>query len=569
MTGSNIIATTTVSFGDLLGNGRIFRVPSFQRDYAWREEEWDDLWRDILESAATGQPHYMSYVLLQSADTQNFVIIDGQQRFATLSLLALAVLKHLQELVEKGVEAIENRQRIAILRTSFLGYQDPASLIPTSKLFLNRNIDDFYQSFLLRLRSPVSPEALKPAEKSLWKAFLFFYEAISDHFGAAISGQALAGLLNVTVARRLIFTVIQVDDDLNAYQVFETLNARGVRLSTSDLLKNYLFSIVARISPAELSEAERQWQTINDELGREDFTPFLRHYWNSRYPLERKSNLFKAIRKAVRDSDEVFELLERLERIAPVYLALSHPDDPSWRGDRDRRKRIVEFDLFYTPQCYSLLLSGYERLEPAEFTRLLQVCAVISFRYNVICKLNANTLEEVCNRAALKVRNGDATTARQIFQALKPIYVADEKFKDDFSWAAVNTRSSRGKRLARYILFSIENQLSNKDYNFEDTSATIEHILPENLTAEWVTRFSASEHEANVYRLGNLSLLETTKNKECGAAPYEEKLPVYQNSVYRLTAQEINYIEWTPGTLHKRQEKMARWATAIWRVDYQ
>ncbi len=568
MTGSNIIATTTVSFGDLLSNGRIFRVPSFQRDYAWREEEWDDLWRDILESAATAQPHYMSYVLLQNVDPQNFVIIDGQQRFATLSILALAVLKHLQELVEKGIEAVENRQRIAILRTSFLGYQDPASLIPTSKLFLNRNIDDFYQSFLLRLRSPVSPETLKPAEKSLWKAFLFFYEAINGHFGNAISGQALAGLLNETVARRLIFTVIQVDDDLNAYQVFETLNARGVKLSTSDLLKNYLFSIVARISPAELSEAERQWQAINDELGREDFTPFLRHYWNSRYPLERKSNLFKAIRKAVRDSDEVFDLLERVERIAPVYLALSHPDDPSWRGDRDRRQRIVELDLFYSSQCYSLLLSGYERLEPAEFTRLLQVCAVISFRYNVIGKLNANTMEEVCNRAALKVRNGDATTARQIFQVLRPVYVADEKFKDDFSSAVVNTRSSRGKRLARYILFSIENQLSNKDYNFEDTSATIEHILPENPGLEWASLFRRQNLEDEVYRLGNLTLLEASKNRECGNAPFEDKLKVYRTSAYRLTAEETDYSEWTPATLRIRQEKMAKWANAVWRVDF-
>ncbi|MGH9842890.1 MAG: DUF262 domain-containing protein [Blastocatellia bacterium] len=568
MTGSNIIATSTMSFSELLANGRIFHVPSFQRDYAWREEEWDDLWRDILEAAATGQPHYMGYVLLQSADMKDVVIIDGQQRFATLSILALAVLKHLQELIDKGEEPEKNTERLEILRTSFVGYKQPASLIPTSKLFLNRNLDDFYQSFLLRLRSPGSLEDLKPPERPLWNAFIYFHEAIKNHFGGAISGQALAQFLDETVARRLAFTMIQVKDDFGAYEVFETLNARGVRLSTTDLLKNYLFSVVARISPAELDEAERQWKRINDKLGMEEFTVYLRCYWHSRHPMERKSNLFKLIRRSVQDSDQVFDLLASLEGGAPIYTALGNPRDSRWLSDRDRRRSITELDLFHAPQCYSLLMNAYLRLDPNEFTRLLRICSIVAFRYRVIGNLNANTLEEVCNRAALKIHAGEATTAREIFQELKPVYVADEKFRDDFSWAVVNTRSSRGKRLARYILFSIENQLSNKDYDFEDATATIEHILPENPGSEWMPHFRRQNMEEEVYRLGNLTLLEESKNRECGNAPYEEKLKIYKTSAYRLTAQEANYIEWSSSTLQSRQEKMARWASAVWRVDF-
>jgi len=561
----NLLTTGTASFGDLLANGRIYRVPQFQRDYSWRDDEWEDLWFDIL-GLDDEQSHYLGYVVLQSDDKQQFTIIDGQQRFATLSILALAVLKHLQELIEKGIEPNENNARVELLRSQFLGYQDPASLIPTSKLFLNKNNDDFYQSYLLRLREPAHMHVLKPSEQLLWQAFVYFYDAVKAHFGERISGQALAGLLNDTVARRLVFTTIRVSDDLSAYKVFETLNARGVRLSTTDLLKNYLFSRVAQTSAAELREAERQWQRINNILGPEDFSAFLRHYWNSCRPPERKSNLFKAIKRSVQNSEAVFDLLAALEKFAPVYLAFSRPADPIW--DREQRKSITELDLFDASQCYSLLLSGYDKLDRSEFTRLLKICAVITFRHHVIGEMNPNTMEAVCNRAALKIRSGEATACRQIFQELTPIYVADESFKNDFSTKAINTSSGRGKKLARYILFSIENQLSNKDYDYEDGTATIEHILPENPGEQWEQFFSPEEEDSSVYRLGNLTLLEVSKNKECGNASYEDKLKIYQTSAYRLTAQETNFSEWTPETLRKRQERMARWATSVWRANY-
>jgi hypothetical protein len=563
---TNLLTPGTANFGDLLANGRIYRVPRFQRDYSWKEEEWEDLWLDIV-GLGEGQFHYLGYVVLQSDGEQNFMVIDGQQRFATLSILALAVLKHLRELIEKGVEPKENGARLELLRNQFLGYQDPASLIPTSKLFLNKNNDDFYQSYLLRLREPARLYALKPSERLLWQAFVYFYEAVKSHFRGRISGQALAALLNDTVARRLIFTTIRVSDDLSAYKIFETLNARGVRLSTTDLLKNYLFSVVARTSAAELNEAERQWQRINNTLGPEDFATFLRHYWNSRHPLERRSNLFKAIKKSVQSSQDVFDLLEALERFAPVYLAFSRPADPVW--GREQRESITELELFNVSQCYSLLLSGYDKLDPAEFTRLLKICSAISFRYHVIGGLNPNTMEDVCNRAALKVFRGEATTGRQIFQELRPIYVEDENFRSSFSTKTIITGSGQNNRLVRYILFSLENQLSNKDYDFEDSTATIEHIVPENPGEQWERFFSPEEQESAVYRLGNLTLLEVSKNRECGNASYEDKLKVYQTSAYRLTAQETNFSEWTPKTLQKRQERMAKWATAIWRVDYQ
>ena len=97
MAKSNLLKTQDVTFLDLIGNGKKYRVPSFQRDYAWEEEQWEDLWNDIIELRdAPGSFHYMGALVVEASSDRQFQIIDGQQRVATLSVLALAVIHRLK-----------------------------------------------------------------------------------------------------------------------------------------------------------------------------------------------------------------------------------------------------------------------------------------------------------------------------------------------------------------------------------------------------------------------------------------------------------------------------------------
>lgn len=84
--------TQNDTYRKLMGNGLIYRVPRFQRDYSWGEEEWDDLWQDILGTVKEGgeTAHYMGYLVLQSHDNKIFEIIDGRQRLTTLSIIGVA-----------------------------------------------------------------------------------------------------------------------------------------------------------------------------------------------------------------------------------------------------------------------------------------------------------------------------------------------------------------------------------------------------------------------------------------------------------------------------------------------
>ncbi len=107
--------TTNSTFRQLLGNGLSYRVPPFQRDYSWTADEWDDLWQDIAGLfEADGEPaHYMGYLVLQSSDSKRFDIIDGQQRLKTISVMILAGLGHMQDLVSAKLDTDNDTKRFS------------------------------------------------------------------------------------------------------------------------------------------------------------------------------------------------------------------------------------------------------------------------------------------------------------------------------------------------------------------------------------------------------------------------------------------------------------------------
>ncbi|MDO8748914.1 MAG: DUF262 domain-containing HNH endonuclease family protein [Candidatus Omnitrophota bacterium] len=560
----NLLDTKTASWGELIKNGRTFMVPRFQRDYSWEEEQWDDLWYDLV-NLEEEDFHYMGYLVLQNSPTNEYLVIDGQQRLTTLSIIALAVIQHIAELIEKGKDHKNNEERKKLLMDSFLGYKDPASLVAKSKLTLNRNNNDFYQSYLLRFRKPTSKSKLKPSEKLLINAVEYFYEKIKFKFGQDISGEKLADFLDKKTADKFIFTFITVDNDLNAYKVFETLNSRGVRLSPTDLLKNYLFMVAAQKGETDIDQAERQWQSINNILGGIELTTYLRHFWNSRNMIARKQNLFKVVKNSITDADQAFALLDELENNAQLYAAFSQPEDELWK-QAEQSEYIRQLKLFGVTQCYPLLLAAYKKFDPNEYARLLRCCCVIAFRYNVIGGLNPNKLEDEYSKTAQDVYAGTLKNAREIFHNLKSVYVIDEEFESSFAAKSITTKG-KGAKLVRYILFSLENQISNKKYDFSDSSVTIEHILPENPSQSWESNFTIEEQIQFVFRLGNYALLEESKNKMCQNDFYPTKKEIYKTSSYKITAQDSVCDEWNPERISERQKKLAKYAKTVWKFE--
>jgi hypothetical protein len=358
-----------------------------------------------------------------------------------------------------------------------------------------------------------------------------------------------------------MFIQIIVENELRAYAVFETLNSRGVGLTVTDLLKNYLFSLVNEI---DLFHIRSQWNRIVDTVGLDNFPVFLRHYWISRNKLVRQEYLYKNIRAKIQNAEHLFFLLEELEKNAELYVALNNSADELWRGNKEIKKRIKELEIFQVKQCLPILLIAYDKM-PNHFDKVLKITTVISFRSTVIGGYHSGRLEEVYNRASMKIANGEITTPQQLAEEVKELYLSDTDFKNDFSTISLNTR--RNKKLIRYILFELENQMSNNSYDFEEHNATIEHILPENPSEEWERCFPKGAIENYIFRIGNYTLLEADKNREVGNKAYTDKVAVFGNSGFKMT-QKINYPEWTANNLDSRQLELAKIAISIWRLPY-
>ncbi|NGZ08747.1 MAG: DUF262 domain-containing protein [Nitrospira sp. LK70] len=568
MARTNLLNTRTTNLLELIGNGRIYRVPPYQRDYSWEEEQWEDLWNDIID--LRGRPddrHYMGALVVEGKSDREFLIIDGQQRLATLSLLSLAVIAKLRKMAESGKDPNANLERVAGLRSRFIGEKDPASLVESSKLFLNETDNAFYQDYLVQLRPPLNPRGLPKSNRLLWECFEYYQKQLNAVPEFGTDGVVLAELLSETIARQLMFILITVEDQINAYTVFETLNARGLELTTTDLLKNYLFSRVQ--VAADLQILQRRWRALVATVRQERFPEFLRYHLLCEQPKIRSERLFKLVRERARSPQDVFALLNALEARAELFAALSDPNHGYWAELTDARPFIRELNLFRVRQMTPLIFAAWEKLSKADFVRLLRLISVISFRYSVVSSLNTNALEPIYHGAAKAVLDEVAVTPGQIFERLKPIYVEDGKFEQDFAWLTLETAGQR-KKLAKYMLALFEQDASGRACDPDTDPATIEHILPENPLDDWNEHFPRAHWDSAVYRLGNLSLLEPALNRQVGNLSYASKLTAYGQSAYTLSRQvtEMATEQWTLELLNERQRRLAKRAVHLWRSDF-
>lgn len=568
MAKSNLLNTRTTNFLELFGNGRIYRVPAYQRDYSWEEEQWEDLWNDIFElRGQVDDRHYMGALVVEGKSDREFLIIDGQQRLATLSLLALAAIAKLRAMADSGTDSAGNRERSSALRSRFIGEKDPASLIESSKLFLNETDDAFYQDYLVQLRRPLNPRGLPKSNRLLWECFSYYQAQLDQVTDFAADGIAVAELLSETVGRQLMFILITVEDDINAYTVFETLNARGLELTTTDLLKNYLFSRVQ--VAADLQALQRRWRSLIATVRQERFPEFLRYHLLCEQPKIRSERLFKLVRERAKTPQEVFVLLDALEGRAELFAALSDPNHGYWVESADAKPFIRELNLFRVRQVTPLLFAAWEQFSKEDFTRLLKLVSIISFRYSVVSSLNTNSLEPVYHQSAKAVLDGAASNPAAVFERLKPIYVDDGKFEQDFALLVLDTAGQR-RKLAKYMLARLEQDVSGRACDPDTDPATIEHILPENPLDDWAEHFPREHWDESVYRLGNLTLLEPAANRRVGNLSYAAKLGAYSHSSYVLSRRvsEIAPEHWTLDLLDSRQRELASRAVHLWRSDF-
>lgn len=547
--------TSNDTFGRLMGNGLHYEVPKYQRDYSWDEEQWSDLWYDLMQMISEKDSHYMGYLVLQTSDDKNFKIIDGQQRITTICILILAVINYLKSIQCSDDEKKINEQRANTLLTTYIGNIDMITLTSVNKLVLNRNNDHFYKTYLSALQE-APKRGLNASERLMKKSFDTFSVYLKSTYKKA---EELISFVE-NMVNNLFFTVITVTDELNAFKVFETLNARGVQLSSSDLLKNYLFSVANEQHQTKLDELEDLWTEVSDILKETQVSDFLRIYWNSTHKTIRKNQLYKTIRDEIKTPEQSFALLRDMRKKADIYMALNSSEDEMWRNNKNIRENLELLKLFHVTQPYSLLISAYSNLSIDEFDSLLSKIVILSFRYNIICGKNPNEQEVLYNTLAMNIESEKKYDVNDLLKS--GIYVKDDEFEQAFAYKEF-IYNSRNNKIAKYILYKLEKFENGLSIDREET--TLEHILPDNPDEDW--NWEDSKIQQYRYRLGNMTLLEKGKNNDLGNASFPIKKEIYKQSAIPSTKNIGNTVdEWTENIIDNRQNKMSKKAKGIWQI---
>lgn len=552
---------TNQTFQALVSNGIKYTVPRFQRNYAWELEQWEDLWTDI-ENLDTEHFHYMGYIVLQRKGHHDFEVIDGQQRLVTLSLVILAAMKQIKDLIAQGCDTTQNKERLQVLSNQFIGSKNPVSLRVDNKLSLNRNNALHFKNICSNLEATM-PRKLALTNKLLRQAFKFFTDKKMGNTGEEIA------IFIEKIASGMVFTKIVVQDDLNAYKIFETLNARGVQLSTPDLLKNYIFSVITKnddIPDEDLDDLDLRWSEIVSQLGESNFTDFIRYHHNFRAKSVTKKTLFKSVRQLVDKPENAHIYLQSLTEYAPIYASLLNPYDEWWTNqeDIDYRKvtRYLEaFSLFNIKQPFTILMIAFTKFRVDEFIKLTKYLYILSIRYNVICHHSPKEQERLYNQIAIKVFNEEYTRASHVKngEEFKKLYPHDKTFINVFEFHKMPSRQSSKK--IRFLLSEIESYLGKHTVDY--TKTCLEHICPYHPDQAWHDYFGESVNDIQD-RLGNVILLDKDELKRTN---FEQKKQIYLNSPYQLAKKVAQYGEWNIQMLNHYQNWLAEQAANTWSID--
>ncbi|EAL3512880.1 DUF262 domain-containing protein, partial [Campylobacter coli] len=539
---------------DLFSKDRTYSVPKYQRNYSWDEDQWEDLWSDIEDLEKSNYPHFMGSIVLQETkDVKNIDIIDGQQRLSTLSIFIAAVIVYIDDLVKKDKDKINNEKRKEIFNKKYLGYESSTTLKIVPKLTLNKTNNNFFTTYIINQNIPDKP-TLADADKSnllLHKAFDFFQKKIKEKFQEE-DGKKIAEYVEM-IGEQLKFIVIIVQNELDAYVLFQTLNARGAELTAADLLKNYFLSLLKNDSEA-LEQANSIWEDINNKISTEKIPDFLRSVVNFQTDLVTKNRLFKEVRKNIKTSEEAFSFISKLHNLSSLYLALQNSNHNSWNefSQKDAKYYINILELLRFKSSLPLLLIAKEKIiNDQEFTKILKACAVLSIRYS-ISKTRTNKLESNYNKIACNIFYDKYKNANEIIKALKLIDIDDNDFKKSFSIYSKKATSGNDEKIVKFLLFNIERHLSGGIC--DEQIATIEHILPSSLNDE------------KVHKLGNYILLEAKYNQQLKNKNFKEKIDIYSKSNFKL-AQYVaeNFKTWDTKSIDQYQNFLAKQALALWK----
>lgn len=529
-------------------------VPLFQRPYTWGEKQWRTFWEDVIffypsNDVRDQATHFMGAVVTMPARSvpvgvSKYLVIDGQQRLTTVSLLMCA----LRDSFSPELQGLRNRIQQHYLTN--VGYVDTDffKLLPTQA---DR------EAYAVLIHEPVN----SVPESQFRKSYEFFKRRLRD---TASDGEKIdpERILEI-IEKRLMVVMINLSEADDPYLIFESLNFKGSPLEQADLVRNYF---LMRFPVTEQQGVyDGLWLPMQSRLG-QGLTEFMRHFLGAEGEEVRKGDVYAAIKRLVTDSDSasVRLLMTRLERLSILYGRVS---GVTQELEPKLARYFEHFRRLDFGSVYPLLLALYEDYREDEFTleefvRSLAILQSFIIR-RMVAEVPSNPLSSLfitlCKTKPVTDKPSDWLSGLLGREDKNRRWPTDEEFAE--SWVRFDLY---GSRACKAVLESLEESYGHHELvSFADSS--IEHVMPQTLTTEWTEHLGpagAEIHAKWLHTIGNLTL--TGYNPELGNRSYSEKRRTFALSHFELNRHFGDYERWSPIEIENRARELFKIAIQLW-----
>lgn len=563
------------SLSDIFTGQEKYKIPRYQRPYSWTTDEVSDLWNDLKEEDST---FLGSFVFnYEKYNEDKFVeVIDGQQRLITLMIL-LAVLRDLYK--ELGDDEGAN------LTQNLISHKDQITRIEDYRLKCGDSLNSFFMENVQKKNSDVLSANPKRKElKAIKENYKFLKTGISAELQLIKDKARKIEYLNNLKKKIFDFKIIwiRIENDEDAYSIFETVNARGADLTAADLLKNYLFSKLPKREDG-IDTAKETWSTIEDNIesakGPLNVSKFIRYFWLSKYSFAQEKKLYKEVKKNISNPSnflaDITNASEYYYKIASDSVGVN-----DWAEDFEDKKiaqKIVEtlsgLRVMGITQCYSLLFCLLLNKDKIgfDFSEIFKTIEKYHFAYSAVCKLSGNVVERLYFNTskeiqeALKISDSHRRT-QNIQRALSKFKTSLEYPTKEFFIEKFMDIEYKNYQMVIYILSNIEKAKGQTDeHTVNFTKVNIEHILPQD-PKEW--SLDKKDVKDYVNKLGNLTLISKKINGPMGNKPLKEKAKLFKDSKLNLNKELLEKFKllkykWNEKEIEKRQREIAEYAYDI------
>jgi len=500
-------------------------------------------------------PYFLGSIVLATKEdgaSGPDLILDGQQRLTTLSLL-ISVLIH--KLDETGAEDASDYRAYLVSRR--------VRGQPRPKILLQNEDRRVYESLI---REPANYKDPRYKNTNVGAALARIYTAIDRYVGLAGSKSVVSEIYG-TMLERILYDVeivrITAPSEKDAFRLFETLNDRGLALSAADLIKNKLFSRCG----SEIEDATDSWASVVACTKDDDIVDFLRYYWIVSHGFVRKRGLYDKYRNHINTlgPTEAALLAIDLDESARNYEQMVNPNPNTYSWGEDVAFTLERLNTYRARGCRPVILAC-SKFRPDDVPKIVHLCESITVRHSIVGEKSANRVEAIYAEICRALRDSRGTL-EEIFKEELSAYLREIPSDEEFIHKLENMEILSITPAWREIIARINTRLGTGETRVESPNRVhVEHILPQNPRATVLTESFVSMEEAAqlVPRIGNLTLLSGRKNREASNKPFSSKRANYATSEITMTQQLANYEFWSKEQIQNRSTELAAIAAKVY-----